>query len=216
MDGAEQLVSGDDGESSLPQGTGNFVLGLLRLLWPAIAYPTYWLWRLVVIIVQPVKYMLQLLAIPFILLKRAIFALVLMPFRLIMKFEAILTFIFVAILIGGAAGLILYFTSSLTDQLLGLQPPAKPSKTSHSPLEKDGLPRSVAEYRKSRQRKKKQQDKQVQSPREERMFRDMMASASGTDVRQSNSAWDSAGFSGRLPLSTQTILEEDDSSSSAS
>jgi hypothetical protein len=119
-----------------------------------------------------------------------------------------LTFLFVAVLIGAVTGFILYLTSSYTYKALGLEETGQNSTPVHLSTDYDTV-RSVAEFRALRKAKKAKKGKQklVQSPREEKMFQDMLSRVDyvpgASDI----------GAQGRLPLSNQTILEEDDSSS---
>lgn len=122
-----------------------------------------------------------------------------------------MTFLLVAAAIGALTGSILYFTSSFTNTAFGLDgPEEKQVKLKYSTLEDDSASvRSVADFRASR-KAKKGKDKQrlipISSPREEKMFQDLL---SKVDYLPSSDA----GPQGRYSISNQTILEEDDSSS---
>jgi hypothetical protein len=117
-----------------------------------------------------------------------------------------LTFLFVAVLIGALTGFILYITSSYTNRFLGLEETGQDKQPMYLTKESDSG-RSIAEFRAFRKAKKeKGKQKLVHSPREEKIFQDML---SRVDYMPSAS---DAGPQSRLSLSTQTILEEDDSS----
>ncbi|KAJ5127618.1 hypothetical protein N7448_008397 [Penicillium atrosanguineum] len=83
-------------------------------------------------------YLLLFLASPLLFLGRGLLSIVLLPLRLLVKFEAILYFMTGAVLTGVTAGLVLYYMDDTLSQLLRL--PSTKSEPTANLIEQDDSP----------------------------------------------------------------------------
>ncbi|KAE8371663.1 hypothetical protein BDV26DRAFT_275676 [Aspergillus bertholletiae] len=94
---------------------------------------------------------LQLLATPLVTLGQFALRCTLLPFNLVLKFEALLTFVSAAVFTGISLGLLLYYTSSFTveilNQSLGLTYPLPRQPQAHRAGVVKGPKRNVLERR---------------------------------------------------------------------
>jgi hypothetical protein len=212
--------------------TSSFLSASVTAVYYGLIYPLGWLlWLVNALLIRPIWAILNILAAPFVKIGQVILAVLGFPFRVLAKFEvwiqcltmvisltsslqALFTYLLVACLFGAISGLVLFALSTFINQLLGIDSESARRKAEERKAQQ--ATRSVADFRAERE-KKKQKKRMKPLPLLPRasgggsqLSSDAVSALSERDSFER--AWSSA--QGRpVQFSSQTILEEEDSSS---